>query len=147
MDRKFRFYLVTDDGLHRLPQRALAKRMRLPGLAGRPIQMIQARYQLDARGVRLDCHGSYVQFDTEGAFGFPPGYLEKGMELGEIGIVERFIDPPPENVVRIEPVRRQRQLEADLEWQPTDDQIEAIAADLLGRKRGPGAKALPVLRD
>jgi hypothetical protein len=139
-----RFYIVGDDGLRRVSLDAMDGKQRLPQFANKRVKAIQAHYQGQGADVRFDTVACYIHFDHDGIVYVPEADLRHAGELTWVaGEIERERQKTPD-VTNFDLHRRVRSLKSESQWEPSEAENAAIAADLLGPARPPGTSAIPL---
>jgi hypothetical protein len=143
---KFRFYVVTDEGLRRVPLKVLEERLAAPQLTAARQKAIEVLYEWRADRLYLKASGQYLSFDDRGVIYVPTDDLRTAMEV--VSTANEIARERLRNskVASLDLRRRDKGLTSELGWPVSQAELRQIEADLMGSDRPVGTSAIPVLK-
>lgn len=142
---KFRFYVVTDKGLRRIPLKVLEERLAAPLLTSTRQKAIEVLYEWRAGRLYLKANGQYLNFDDCGFIYVPTDDLRAAMEV--VSTTEGIARERLQNskVASLDLRRRDKKLTNELGWPVSQAELRLIEA-LMGNDRPRGTSAIPLLK-
>jgi hypothetical protein len=145
MSQRVRFYLISSEGRFRIPLRVYEKSTPVPQYAGTRQKEVQVTYEWRGDHLFLAARGFYADFDERGVFFVPDKATQQASQLVHFSTqIEQARREDP-TVANADHYRRIKEIRAENQWQPSQEDLEAITADLMGRSRSPNSKAIPIL--
>jgi hypothetical protein len=143
---KYRFYVVTDQGLRRLPLKALDGQLAAPQLASTRQKLIQVVYEWRGTRLFLNANGLHLSFDDGGVAHPSVEEVRSVVEVASVAdqIMHERLKTPKVASIRLR--QEERELMRGLAWAVSPAEVELISYDLREGPRPAGTSAIPFLK-